>query len=87
MKTADRENPNSLTWLCNKPSKWVGRPETYSLIHRGWKARKFPAMGEVFFLTLPFIEFPFASLETTALSIPVALKRYQIYICLGSQNG
>src|SRR5580692_6618107 len=56
MKTADRENPNSRYWLCNEPSKWGGRRETPSLIHRGWKVRKIPAVGGVFFLTLPFIE-------------------------------
>jgi hypothetical protein len=56
MKTADRENPNSRYWLCNEPSKWGGGRETPSLIHRGWKARKVPAVGEVFFLTFPFIE-------------------------------
>jgi hypothetical protein len=56
MKTADGENPNSRTWLCHEPSKWGGRRETSLLIHRGWKAGKFPAVGEVFFLTLPFIE-------------------------------
>jgi hypothetical protein len=56
MKTADRENPNSRSWLCNEPSKWGGRRETPSFIHRGWKARKVPAEGEVFFLTFPFIE-------------------------------
>jgi hypothetical protein len=26
------------------------------LIHTGWKARKYPVVGEVFFLTFPFIE-------------------------------
>jgi hypothetical protein len=56
MKTADRENPNSHTGLCNEPNKWSGRPETSSLIHRGWKARKVPAVAELFFLTSPFIE-------------------------------
>ena len=56
IKTANRENPNSRYCLCNQPSKWGGRHETPSLIHRGWKARKVPAMGEVFFLTFPFIE-------------------------------
>src|SRR5580692_13004524 len=56
MKTADRENPNSRDWLCDEPSKWGGRRETPSLIHRGWKVRRFPAVGEVFFLTFPFIE-------------------------------
>jgi hypothetical protein len=56
MKTADRENPNSRAWLCNEPSPWGGSPEPPSLIHAGWKVRKFPAVREVFFLTLPFIE-------------------------------
>jgi hypothetical protein len=64
MKTAGRENPNSRAWLCNEPSKRGGRRETSSLIHRGWKARKIPASGEVFFLTLPFIE-PFIELHGT----------------------
>jgi hypothetical protein len=56
MKTANRENPNSRYGLCNEPSKWGGRREAISLIYRGWKVRKVPAMGEVFFLTFPFIE-------------------------------
>jgi hypothetical protein len=56
MKTADRENPSSHAWLCNEPSRWGRRQETPSLIPRGWKVRKVPAVGEVFFLTLPFIE-------------------------------
>jgi hypothetical protein len=56
MKTADRENPNSRVWLRNKPSSWGGRQETPSLNQAGWKVRKFPAEGEVFFLTFPFIE-------------------------------
>jgi len=56
MKTADRENPNSRAWLCNKPSPWGGRQETPSLNQAGWKVRNFPAEGEVFFLTFPFIE-------------------------------
>jgi hypothetical protein len=56
MKTADRENPNSRAWLCNKPSPWGGRQETPSLNHAGWKLRNVPAEGKVFFLTFPFIE-------------------------------
>jgi hypothetical protein len=56
VKTADRENPNSRTGLRTEPSKWGGRRETSSLIQRGWNARKVPAIGEVFFLTFPFIE-------------------------------
>src|ERR1700691_2594908 len=56
MKTADRENPNSRDRLCTEPSPWGGKQETPSLIHTGWKVRNFPAVGEVFFLTFPFIE-------------------------------
>jgi len=56
MKTAGSENPNSRVWLCTEPSPWGGRPKTSSLIQRGWKAGKYPALGEVFFLTFPFIE-------------------------------
>jgi hypothetical protein len=56
MKTADRENQNSRDRLRNKPSSWGGRQEAPSLNQAGWKVRKFPAEGEVFFLTFPFIE-------------------------------
>src|ERR1700681_2818358 len=56
MKTADREIPKSRDRLCNVPSPWGGRQEAPSLIHTGWKVRKFPVVGEVFFLTFPFIE-------------------------------
>jgi hypothetical protein len=56
MKTADRDNPNSCEQLCNKPSPWGGRQEAPSLNQAGWKVRKYPAVGEVFFLTFPFIE-------------------------------
>jgi hypothetical protein len=54
MKTADRENPNSRDRLCNVPSPWGGG-QAPSLNQAGWKVRKFPAEGEVFFLTFPFI--------------------------------
>jgi hypothetical protein len=56
MKTAGIENPNSRIRLCTEPSPWGGRAEPSSLIHTGWKAGKYPAVGEVFFLTFPFIE-------------------------------
>jgi hypothetical protein len=56
MKTADRENPNSRDRLRNVPSPWGGKQEAPSLNQAGWKVRKFPAVGEVFFLTFPFIE-------------------------------
>src|SRR5258706_11937189 len=56
MKTAGSENPNSRTRLCTEPSPWGGRSKPSSLIHTGWKVRNLPAVGEVFFLTSPFIE-------------------------------
>src|ERR1700694_1499644 len=65
MKTAGRENPNSRARLCTEPSTWSGRPEPFSLIHTGWKVRKYPAVGEVFFLTFPFIEQPCPAVHRT----------------------
>jgi hypothetical protein len=56
MKTADRENPNSRAWLSSKPSPWGGRQQAFLLNQAGWKFRNFPAVGEVFFWTFPFIE-------------------------------
>jgi hypothetical protein len=56
MKTAGSENPNSHIRLCTEPSPWGGRSKPSSLIHTGWKAGKYPAAGEVSFLTFPFIE-------------------------------
>jgi hypothetical protein len=56
MKTAGRETPNSRARLCNEPSQRRGRLEPSLLTHTGWKVRKHPAAGEVFFLTSPFIE-------------------------------
>jgi hypothetical protein len=56
MKTAGNENPNSHDRQCTKPSPWGGKPEPFSFLHTGWKVGKYPAEGEVFFLTFPFIE-------------------------------
>jgi hypothetical protein len=56
MKTAGRENPNRRGRLRTEPSPWGGKSESSSLIHTGWKVRKHPALGEVFFLTFSFIE-------------------------------
>src|ERR1700676_5696379 len=56
MKTAGSENQNRCATMRNKPSTWNGRLEQVLLNHAGWKARKPPAKGEVFFLTFPFIE-------------------------------
>src|SRR6267378_2221503 len=56
MKTAGEENPNSQVRLYNEPRPWDGKSEPSLLIHRGWKGRKNPAAGGVFFLTFPFIE-------------------------------
>jgi hypothetical protein len=54
MKTADRENPNSRAWLCNKPSPWGGRQEIPSLKQAGWEVRNFPAEGGSVFLDFSF---------------------------------
>ncbi len=56
MKTAGKETPNSRAGLHIKPSPWGGRSEPSTLIQSGWKERKNSAVGEVFFLTFPFIE-------------------------------
>src|ERR1700674_2487715 len=56
MKTAGRESPNSSVRLCNEPSPWGGRPEPSLLNQTGWRVRKNPVIGEVFFLTSPYIE-------------------------------
>src|SRR6266436_3977079 len=56
MKTAGEEDPNSHVRLHTEPSPWDGKSEPSSLIHRGWKVRKYPAAAGVFFLTFPFIE-------------------------------
>jgi hypothetical protein len=37
-------------------SRWGAKPEPSLPIHAGWKFRKFPAVGEVFFLTSLFVE-------------------------------
>src|SRR5215472_13398812 len=53
MTTASRENPN--LWAhAQEPSEWCGGSKHILLTQRGWKARKFPAMGKVFFLDFPF---------------------------------
>jgi hypothetical protein len=56
MKTAGSETQNRYATMRGKPSTWTGRLEQILLNHAGWKARKPPAKGEVFFLTSPFIE-------------------------------
>src|SRR5712691_10156965 len=56
MKTAGRETPNSRARLCHEPSTWGGRPKPFLLNHTGWRSRKRPVEGRVFFLTSPFIE-------------------------------
>jgi hypothetical protein len=56
MKTAGSENQNRYATMRSKPSTGSGRPEQILLNHAGWKTRKHPAKGGVFFLTFPFIE-------------------------------
>jgi hypothetical protein len=56
MKTAGSENQNRCATMRSKPSTWNGRLEQILFNHAGWKARKPPAKGEVFFLTFLFID-------------------------------
>jgi len=56
MKTAGRRTQNRYAIMRSQPSKWGGRLEQILLNYAGWKARKNPTKGEVFFLTSPFIE-------------------------------
>jgi len=56
MKTAGSENQNRCATMRSKPSTLNGRLEQILLNHAGWKARKPPAVREVFFLTFSFIE-------------------------------
>jgi hypothetical protein len=62
MKTDGSENQNRYATMRSKPSTWSGRLEQILLIQAGWKARKHPAVREVFFLTFPFIRRSSASL-------------------------
>jgi hypothetical protein len=55
MTTARREIPNLWAHV-QEPSEWCGWSKHILLNQRGWKARKFPAVLKVFFLTFPFIE-------------------------------
>src|SRR5229473_7307035 len=55
-ETAGRGNQNRHATVRSKPSSWSGKPEQLLLNYMGWRARKFPAAGEMFFLTSPFIE-------------------------------
>ena len=50
-----RETPTSRVYA-QEPSEWCGPSQHIVLVQRGWKARKIPAMGRMFFLTFPFIE-------------------------------
>jgi len=43
MKTAMRENPNSLGHHAHEPSTWYGRSKQSCSFKEGWKARKIPA--------------------------------------------
>jgi hypothetical protein len=71
MKTAGRENPNRRDRLCNEPSPWGGRPKPSLLNQGGWRSRKHPAEGRVFFLTSPFIEPSPSGAKTSARKNPV----------------
>jgi hypothetical protein len=50
MKTACRENPKRCITVRSEPNSGSGRSEHILLNNRGWKTRKTPVAGEVFFL-------------------------------------
>ena len=54
MKTAGRGTQNGYATVRSQPSTCGGRPEQILLNHVGWKARKNPVIGDVFFLDFPF---------------------------------
>ena len=63
MTTARREIPNLWAHV-QEPSEWCGWSKHILLNQRGWKARTFPAVVKVFFLTFPFIERTFQSVTS-----------------------
>jgi hypothetical protein len=56
MKSAVRENPNTLCHDAQRPNTWRDRSKQISLDQVGCEARKLPAVGDICFLTSPFIE-------------------------------
>jgi len=56
MKTAGRGTQNCYAKVRSKPSSLSGRLEQLLLNYTGWKARKNPAAGELFFLAFLFIK-------------------------------
>src|SRR5580700_7503146 len=73
MTTAMRETPN--LWVhVQEPSEWCGRSKHILLTQRGWKARKIPAMGKVFLLTVPFIERTFQCEQPAVVGTTISLK-------------
>jgi len=56
MKTAGRENPNRRATVPDDRAHSATGQEQILLNQVGWEARKFPAKGEIFFLTSTFIE-------------------------------
>jgi hypothetical protein len=76
MKTAGSEKQNRRATMRSKPSTWSGRLEQLMLNRAGWKARKPPAQGEVFFLTCPSIEL-IQALELNHGKFDVGIRRTQ----------
>jgi hypothetical protein len=56
MKTAARGNQNCSAIVRKQTELMERKARIILLNHAGWKARKHPAKGGVFFLTFPFIE-------------------------------
>ena|ERR1700732_261336 len=76
MKTAGSEKQNRRATMRSKPSTWSGMLEQIMLNRAGWKARKPPAQGEAFFLTLPSIEL-IQALELNRGKFDVGIRRTQ----------
>ena len=72
-KTAGRGTQNCYATVRSQPNSWSGRLEQLLLNYTGWKARRNPAAGEVFFLTFPFIElirtWPLRLLRTASVAL------------------
>src|ERR1700757_1242230 len=76
MTTARSENPN--LWVhVQEPSEWCGRSKHILLTQRGWKVRKFPAVGKVFLLTFPFIDVSPQPLRSTGRKRPCSRRSAQ----------
>jgi len=69
-----RETPTSRVYA-QEPSEWCGPSQHILLVQRGWKARKIPAMGRIFFYAFDLLWLDGTDLRGLALSGRKALLR------------